>query len=108
MAATRTLLLKTGLVPDVGVMSLIVTTVGVIGALAIWWAVRGTALKFLFERPDAFWIAPRAPVAVEAARPFARGSAVDRATAREPGIAAASARAPWPRFWARPKVRSGE
>ena len=89
-------------------MSLIVTTAGVIGALAIWWAVRGTALKFLFERPDAFWIAPRQPVAIPAARPFARGAATDRAAVREPGIAAASARAPWPRFWARPKVRSGE
>ena len=68
MAATRTLLIKTGLVSDVGVVSLIVTTAGVIGALAIWWAVRGTALKFLFERPDAFWIAPRRPVAIQAAR----------------------------------------
>jgi uncharacterized membrane protein YcfT len=108
MAATRTLLLKTGLVADVGVMSLIVTTAGVIGALAMWWAVRGTALKFLFERPDAFWIAPRQPVAVPAARSFARGAATDRAAVREPGIAAAPARASRPRFWDWGKVRSGE
>jgi hypothetical protein len=107
MAATRTLLVKTGLVPDVGVMSLIVTTAGVVGALAIWWAVRGTALKFLFERPDAFWIAPREPAAVPA-RPFARGAASDRAAVREPGIAGASVGAPRPRFWDWGKVRSGE
>jgi uncharacterized membrane protein YcfT len=67
MAATRTLLLKTALVPDVGVVSLIVTTVGVVGALAIWWAVRGTPAKFLFERPDRFWIAPRPRAALQAA-----------------------------------------
>jgi uncharacterized membrane protein YcfT len=109
MAATRTLLLKTGLVADVGVMSLIVTTAGVVGALAMWWAVRGTALKFLFERPDAFWIAPSQPVAIPAAaRSFARGAATDRAAVREPGIAAASVRASRPRFWDWGKVRSGE
>jgi uncharacterized membrane protein YcfT len=109
MAATRTLLLKTGLVSDVGVMSLIVTTAGVVGALAMWWAVRGTALKFLFERPDAFWIAPRQPAAIPAAaRSFARGAASDRPAVREPGIAAPSVRASRPRLWAWPKVRSGE
>jgi uncharacterized membrane protein YcfT len=59
MAATRTLLLKTGLIGDIGAISLIVTTVGVLGALTIWWAARGTRLNVLFERPDAFWIAPR-------------------------------------------------
>jgi hypothetical protein len=96
-------------VGDVGVMSLIVTTAGVVGALAMWWAVRGTALKFLFERPDAFWIAPRQPVAIPAAaRSFARGAATDRAAVREPGIAAASVRASRPRFWDWGKVRSGE
>ena len=108
MAATRTLLLKTGLVADVGVMSLIVTTAGVIGALAMWWAVRGTALKFLFERPDAFWIAPRQPAAIPAAKSFARGTAADRAAVRDPGIAVASVRAPRPRFWTWGKVRPGE
>jgi uncharacterized membrane protein YcfT len=51
MAATRTLLLKTGLIGSVGLVALIVTLVGVLGALAIWWAVRGTRLAFLFARP---------------------------------------------------------
>ncbi|MBN9599080.1 MAG: acyltransferase family protein [Afipia sp.] len=59
MAATRTLLLKTHLITDIGAISLIVTAVGVIGALLIWWSVRNTRFNFLFERPDAFWIAPR-------------------------------------------------
>jgi uncharacterized membrane protein YcfT len=58
MAASRTLLLHAGLIHDIGTVSLIVTLAGVIGALAIWWAARGTRANFLFERPAAFWIAP--------------------------------------------------
>ncbi len=60
MAATRTLLIKTGIVPDVGTMSVIVTAAGVLGSLAIYWAVRGTFANFLFERPAQFWLAPKA------------------------------------------------
>jgi uncharacterized membrane protein YcfT len=59
MAASRTLLLKFAPIHDIGVVSLIVTMVGVVGALAIWWISRGTRVNFLFERPAAFWIAPR-------------------------------------------------
>ena len=59
MAASRTILLKAGFIHDVGLVSLIVTIVGVIGAVLIWWACRNTRLSFLFERPDAFWIAPK-------------------------------------------------
>jgi uncharacterized membrane protein YcfT len=59
MAATRTLLLKTGLIPDIGAVSLIVTVVGVVGAIAIWRAATAAGANFLFERPDAFWIAPK-------------------------------------------------
>jgi uncharacterized membrane protein YcfT len=59
MAATRTLLLKTGLIHDVGLISLIVTIVGVAGALVIWRAALWAHATFLFDRPDAFWIAPR-------------------------------------------------
>jgi uncharacterized membrane protein YcfT len=61
MAATRTLLLKTGLIPDIGAVSLIVTVVGVVGAIAIWRAATAAGANFLFERPDAFWIAPKKP-----------------------------------------------
>jgi uncharacterized membrane protein YcfT len=67
MAATRTALLKTGLVPDVGTMSLLVTAAGVLGALAMWWAARATGATFLFERPDRLRIAPRPRLAMQPA-----------------------------------------
>jgi uncharacterized membrane protein YcfT len=59
MAATRTLLLKTGIISDIGTVSLIVTIVGVFGALAIWRAALAMRANFLFERPAVFWIAPK-------------------------------------------------
>jgi uncharacterized membrane protein YcfT len=59
MAATRTLLLRTGIVHDVGVVSLMVTLVALFGALAIWQTAIRFGANFLFERPDAFWIAPK-------------------------------------------------
>jgi uncharacterized membrane protein YcfT len=59
MAASRTLLLKFSPIHDVGAISLLVTIAGVTGALAIWWISRGARANFLFERPAAFWIAPR-------------------------------------------------
>jgi uncharacterized membrane protein YcfT len=51
MAATRTVLLKTGILTDLGTISLIVTFAGVTGALCWFWAVRNTPFRFLFERP---------------------------------------------------------
>jgi uncharacterized membrane protein YcfT len=59
MAATRTLLLKSGIIHDIGTISLIVTIAGVAGALLIWRAALFAHANFLFERPDAFWIAPK-------------------------------------------------
>ena len=59
MAATRTLLLRSGIITDVGVMSVTVTAVALFGALAIWQIALRVGANFLFERPDAFWIAPR-------------------------------------------------
>ena len=59
MASTRTLLLKTGIMHDVGLISLIATTVGVTGALLIWRLALWAHANFLFERSDAFWIVPR-------------------------------------------------
>jgi len=59
MAASRALLLKGGWIADVGTISALVTIVGVIGSLALFWAVRGTFLRFLFERPKRFFIAPK-------------------------------------------------
>jgi uncharacterized membrane protein YcfT len=59
MAGTRVLLLKTGLVSSVGLLSVIVTSAGVIGPLMLFWLVRRTPLRFLFERPDRFSLAPK-------------------------------------------------
>jgi uncharacterized membrane protein YcfT len=59
MAATRTALLRTGLIHDIGTVSLIVTVAGVIGALALWRIALALRANFLFERPAAFWIAPK-------------------------------------------------
>jgi len=64
MAATRTAMLKTGVIPDIGTVSLIVTVAGVAGALLIWRAALAVHANFLFERPAAFWIAPKKPGAV--------------------------------------------
>ena len=58
MAATRTLLLKAGFM-DIGTISLVVTVVGVVGALAIWRIALKAGANFLFERPAAFWIVPK-------------------------------------------------
>jgi uncharacterized membrane protein YcfT len=58
MAATRTILVKTGLIAEVGVVSAIVTTAAVLGPLVLERLVRETPLSFLFKRPDAFHIAP--------------------------------------------------
>ncbi len=59
MALSRTVLLKTGWIADVGTVSLLVTACGVIGALLLFRATRHTPLRFLFERPARFWIAPK-------------------------------------------------
>jgi uncharacterized membrane protein YcfT len=59
MATTRTLLLRTGLIHDIGTISLLVTVAGVVGALALWRAALAVGANFLFERPAAFWIAPK-------------------------------------------------
>jgi uncharacterized membrane protein YcfT len=59
MAITRALLLKTNVIPDLGFVSIIVTTVGVLGALVMWWGAKRLGLNFLFERPETFWIAPK-------------------------------------------------
>lgn len=59
MATTRTLLLRTGLIHDIGTISLIVTVVGVVGALALWRIALAVGANFLFERPALFWIAPK-------------------------------------------------
>jgi uncharacterized membrane protein YcfT len=56
MAMSRTLLIKTGWIADVGTICAVVTFCGVIGSLLMFWAVRWTPLSFLFERPKRFWL----------------------------------------------------
>lgn len=68
MALTRTAIAKSGLAIDVGLASLIVTTVAVTVPLAFERMVRGTRLDFLFRRPGAFHIAPE-PVRRSVPRP---------------------------------------
>ena len=68
MAATRTLLLKTGVVHDIGMVSLLATILGVAGSILIWRAALTLGANFLFERPEAFQIAPqKATPALQAA-----------------------------------------
>lgn len=67
MALSREILIRTGLF-DIGTMSVLITAAGVMGALALFWAVRGTQAKFLFERPLACHLAePKRTPALQAA-----------------------------------------
>jgi len=67
MAATRAVLIKTGVIPDVGTMSAIVTAAGVLGSLAMFWAVRGSFARFLFERPRRVSLTAKRPAALQPA-----------------------------------------
>src|SRR5690606_26547044 len=62
MAVTRIVLLKTGIVTDIGTIALLVTAAGVVAPLVLRWLVTGTRLDFLFRRPLFFYIdRPRRP-----------------------------------------------
>ena len=52
MAAARVMLLKLGIVDDIGTVAVIVTAAGVAGPLVLHALVKGTPLRWLFERPD--------------------------------------------------------
>ncbi len=67
MAATRTFLVRSGVILDVGILSVVVTVAGVVGALAIWWAARGSRADFLFRRPNFLRIAPHRRVGLQPA-----------------------------------------
>jgi uncharacterized membrane protein YcfT len=58
MEVTRTVLIKSVLIADVGTMAALITLAGVISALVLFWIVRGTWARFLFERPTAFHLVP--------------------------------------------------
>ena len=51
MAATRTLIARTGIITDIGIASTLVTFAGVSFPLLLYALVRNTPLKFLFARP---------------------------------------------------------
>lgn len=62
MAVMRIVLLKTGIVTDIGTIALLVTAAGVVAPLVLRWMVAGTRLHFLFKRPLFFYIdRPRRP-----------------------------------------------
>lgn len=67
MAATRAVLLKTGIVTDVGLVSLLVTAAAILAPLALERVVRGTRADFLFRRPEAFHLKPRREVRLQPA-----------------------------------------
>jgi uncharacterized membrane protein YcfT len=56
MAVMRIVLLKTGIIPDLGTVALIVTAMGVIVPLVLQWLVTNTRFDFLFKRPAFFHI----------------------------------------------------
>jgi len=71
MAATRIVLLKTGLIDNIGIVSLIVMAVAAAVPLTVHALVRNTRFRFLFERPEVLKIERRlpAPETFPAARP---------------------------------------
>ncbi len=58
MAAAREILVRTGIISDIGAVSLIVMVVAVLLPLALERLVRGTPLNVLFVRPARFHLAP--------------------------------------------------
>ncbi len=67
MVASRIVLMKLGIVGDIGTLAALVTAAGVVGPLALCWLVRGTAIKWLFERPSWAHLVPRRRFAVQPA-----------------------------------------
>jgi uncharacterized membrane protein YcfT len=59
MAAMRAVLVKTGIIADIGVVSTVVTAAAVVAPLVLERLVRRTPANFLFKRPAALHIAPR-------------------------------------------------
>jgi uncharacterized membrane protein YcfT len=68
MAVSRAVLIKLAWISDIGTISALVTVAGVLGALIIFWAVRFTVLRFLFERPEALWLVPKRKLALRPAQ----------------------------------------
>jgi uncharacterized membrane protein YcfT len=67
MAATRAVIVRFGVIDDVGLASLLVTAVAVVTPLLLERLVRHTPAAFLFRRPAIFRIDRRKPLAVQPA-----------------------------------------
>jgi uncharacterized membrane protein YcfT len=67
MAATRVLLVKSGLIADAGTVAAIVTSVAVIVPLILYRFTHGTVLNFLFERPERFRLIKQPPLRLQPA-----------------------------------------
>ena len=77
MAAARILLLRLMVIDDLGLVALVTTAAGVTGPLLLFWAIRGTALAFLFRRPQ--WARPgRGTTAAPSRFDLRRAAAVRR------------------------------
>lgn len=61
LVVTHKVLAKTGFITDVGWQALLSAIGGVLGALGLYWLVRGTRFCFLFERPR--WFSVEQPAA---------------------------------------------
>lgn len=58
MAASRLLLIKAGLTGDAGTLAALVTVIATLVPLGLYWLVRGTRLRLLFERPELLRLTP--------------------------------------------------
>jgi uncharacterized membrane protein YcfT len=67
MAASRTALIRGGWIADIGAISAIVTLAGVIGSIVLFWTVRHSPFRFLFERPKRFWLKPKPQLTLQPA-----------------------------------------
>jgi uncharacterized membrane protein YcfT len=67
MAASRSALLRIGIIQDLGTVALLVTASGIAVAVALFLAVRNTPLKFLFERPAWAWLSDKPRYALQPA-----------------------------------------
>jgi uncharacterized membrane protein YcfT len=67
MVIARVSLLRLSGWIDIGTIALLVTIIGVTGALVIWRIALACGANFLFERPAAFWIAPKKRATLQAA-----------------------------------------
>ena len=53
MVVARIVLIRTGIITDIGVISLLVNIAAVVGPVMLYWAIQWTGWgRFLFERPD--------------------------------------------------------